>query len=167
MARKLSWGRKNDLGGHLKYIKKDHHEVSRGIKKNHHAPAVQYATDLRTKRDNNKKADGDLVVTWCTFSVRNEATLLKPTSFANKLYSQSENSSIGRKGTFHRHTVKAELGPYLKDYYVQKVVIHQRFQREDFVVEHQKRGKATRSAPHLQYHHSKGAWGLQYPQNCA
>ena len=58
MARKLSWGRKNDLGVSLS-IKKDHHEVSRGIKKprNHHAPAVQYATDFRTKRDNNKKDD--------------------------------------------------------------------------------------------------------------
>ena len=59
--------------------------------KNHHAPAIQYATDLRTKRDNNNKnGDGDLVVTWCTSFVRNEATLLKPTSFADELYSQIE-----------------------------------------------------------------------------
>ena len=64
-------------------------------KNNHHELAVQYATDLRTKRDNAKKMrTGTWVVTWCTSFVRNVATLLKPTSFVEELYSQIENSSI-------------------------------------------------------------------------
>ena len=96
MARKLSWGRKTDLGVSLS-IKKGHHEVSGGMKKKPPCtchPICNRLMNEKRQQQQQKDGDGDLVVTWCTFSVRNEATLLKPTSFADKLYSQSENSSI-------------------------------------------------------------------------
>ena len=44
--------------------------------------------------EKRQKTDGTLVVTWCKSFVREEATLLEPTSFEDELFSQVENSSI-------------------------------------------------------------------------
>ena len=60
----------------------------------------------------------------------------------------------------YHHTIKSEVGHFLKDWQIQLVVIKRKRQREDLFVILGKKGRVTKSAPYPQCHLWMGTLGL-------